>query len=91
MMVNVKVFLGRLAPEDVRIEVVRGNLNAQDQLVDSEIFPATIDETIQDGHYLYHVDMVCNRSGRVGISARVVPHNSRHIIKHHPRLIAWHG
>ena len=91
MMVNVKVFLGRLSPEDVRIEVVRGNLNAQDQLIDSEIFPATIDETMQDGHYLYHVDMVCSRSGRVGISARVVPHNSRHIIKHHPRLIAWHG
>ncbi len=89
MPVKIKVFLGELSPDDIRVEVVRGGLNAQDQLVNSESFTATLDESTQDGHHMYHVDMVCTRSGRMGITARVVPYNSRHIIKHHPRLITW--
>jgi starch phosphorylase len=91
MLVRVEVFLGELSPDDVKIEVVRGSLNAQDQMVGSEVFTATLDESRQDGHHVYHADMVCTRSGRMGITARIVPHNSRHQVKHHPRLISWHG
>jgi starch phosphorylase len=91
MLVRVKVFLGDLTPNDVKIEVIRGGLNAQDQMVGSEIFAATLDESMPDGHHLFHADMVCTRSGRMGITARVVPNNNRHIIKHNPRLVAWHG
>jgi len=91
MLVRVKAYLGELSPDDVRVEVVRGNLNAQDQMVNNEIFTASLDESSRDGHHMYHVDMVCTRSGRMGITARIVPHNSRHIVKHNPRLIAWHG
>lgn len=91
MLVRIKVFLGELSPDDVRVEVVRGSLNAQDQIVNSEVFTANLDESSQDGHHVYHVDMVCTRSGRMGITARIVPHNDRHVVKHHPRLITWHG
>ncbi|NMC44482.1 MAG: glycosyltransferase family 1 protein [candidate division Zixibacteria bacterium] len=87
--VTLKVFLGELKPEDVKVEVVRGMLNAQDQIVDSEVFGATPGETSRDGHYTYHVDLTCTRSGRMGITARVTPYNARHLIKHHPRLVAW--
>jgi len=91
MVVKVKVFLGDLSPDDVRIEVVRGSLNAQDQMVGTEVFTAALDESMPDGHHIYHSDMVSTRSGRIGITARIVPNNSRHIIKHHPRLVAWHN
>ena len=87
--VKVRVFLGDLTPDDVKVEVVRGSLNAQDQIVDSEVFTATPVESQQDGYHTYQVDMVCTRSGRLGLTARVLPNNSRHVIKHHPRLIAW--
>ena len=91
MPVKIKVFLGELKPDDVKVEVMRGVLNAQDQLINGELFTAQLDESMPDGHHLYHVDMVCTRSGRMGITARIVPNNNRHIIKRHPRLIAWHG
>jgi len=89
MLVKIKVFLGNLSPDDVKVEVLRGNLNARDQIVDSEVFTATLDESGPDGYHTYHVDMVCTRSGRLGITARVIPNNQRHIIKHHPRRISW--
>jgi starch phosphorylase len=91
MLVKIKVYLGELSPEDIKVEVIRGNLNAQDQIVNSETFTATLDDSMQDGHHEYHVDMVCTRSGRMGVTARIVPNNEKHVIKHHPRLIAWHG
>jgi len=89
MPIKIKVFLGDLNPDDVKVEVMRGSLNAQDQIIDSEIFTANLEESTPDGHHLYNVDIVCTRSGRLGITARVVPNNNRHIIKHHPRLVAW--
>ncbi len=89
MPVKVKVFLGDLSPDDVKVEVMRGHLDAQDQIVDSEIFVATLDQSREDGQHIYHVDMVCTRSGRLGITARVLPNNNQHIIKHHPRLFSW--
>jgi starch phosphorylase len=91
MLVKVKVYLGELSPDDVKIEIIRGSLNAQEQMVGSEAFVATLDESTPDGHHIYHTDIVNTRSGRVGITARVVPNNRVHIIKHHPRLVAWHG
>jgi starch phosphorylase len=91
MQVRIKTFLGDLSPDDIKVEVIRGSLNAQDQMVAGEIFAAALDESMPDGHHLYRADIVCTRSGRMGITARVIPNNSRHIIKHHPRLIAWHG
>ncbi len=90
ILVKVKVFLGDLSPDDVKIEILRGNLNAQDQMVDTEVFAGTLDESMPDGHHVYHVEMVSTRSGRMGITARVIPNNNSHLIKHHPRLIAWH-
>jgi len=89
MLVKVKVYLGDLSPDDVRIEVVRGGLNAQDQMIGTEVFTATLDESMPDGHHVYHADLVSTRSGRMGITARIIPNNHRHLIKHHPRLVAW--
>jgi starch phosphorylase len=91
MPVKVNVYLGDLSPDDIKVEVVRGTLNAQDQLMNMESFPASLEESLADGHHVYQVDVVCTRSGRVGFTARVIPNNQRHIVKHHPRLIAWHG
>jgi len=91
MPVKVNVFLGDLQPDDVRVEVVRGSLNAQDQMINSETLTASLLESKPDGSHVYETDMVCTRSGRMGITARIIPHNNRHLIKHNPRLITWHG
>ena len=87
--VKIDVFLGDLAPEDVRIEIVRGRLNVRDEIENSETFTATLENSREDGSHTYHVDMVCTRSGRLGVTARIVPNNERHMIKEHPRLVAW--
>lgn len=90
MLVKVRVQLGNLSPDDVKVELLRGHLNAQDQMVQSELFTATLDGAPEKSDlHTYHVDMVCTRSGRMGLTARIIPNNNRHLIKHHPRLISW--
>ncbi|MCP4567778.1 MAG: glycosyltransferase family 1 protein [FCB group bacterium] len=89
MMVKIQVYLGDLSPDDIRVEVMRGNLNARDEIVDGEVFTASLEKSNEDGSHIYQVDMVCTHSGRLGLTARVVPHNGRHIIKNHPRLVSW--
>ncbi len=89
MLVEIKLNLGDLNPDDVTVEVVRGRLNAQDQIENNEIFTASLEKSHEDGSHSYKAEMVSTRSGRIGITARVVPHNSRHQIKEHPRLITW--
>jgi len=87
--VKIDVFLGDLTPQDVRVEIVRGRLNVRDEIENSENFTATLENSREDGSHTYHVDMVCTKSGRLGVTARILPNNERHMIKEHPRLVAW--
>ena len=90
--INVKlhVFLDAITPDDVRVEIVSGRLNSQEQLLNFAPANAALDGSQpQEGVFIYVGEIECRESGRFGITARVIPKNENllHIFK--PKLISW--
>ncbi len=89
--VRMKVHLGAITPDDVRVEIVSGRINSQDQLLDFAPINAVIDPDAksQNGDYVYEGEVVCHESGRFGITARVIPKNENLHHTRKPKLISW--
>ena len=93
--ITIKVFLGSITPDDVRVEVVSGKLNSQEQILDYIPLAASLaanprqDGGTDNGTYTFTGEVICNESGRFGITARIVPKNENlpHTLK--PKLISW--
>jgi starch phosphorylase len=90
--VSMKVNLGGIAPSDVIVEVISGNLNSLEQMNKYQPSRATISEeqaNSGDGTYIYQSEVICKESGRFGIAVRVLPSSDN---LHHnkiPKLIKW--
>ncbi|MBQ9788577.1 MAG: alpha-glucan family phosphorylase [Lentisphaeria bacterium] len=70
---EVRVYLGDLTPEEVKVEAYIGTVDNHDEIIHSF---CTIMEKIKDlgnGDYLYKAVLSCQESGRYGITARVSP------------------
>ncbi|MFZ5979453.1 MAG: alpha-glucan family phosphorylase, partial [Candidatus Zixiibacteriota bacterium] len=90
--INVKlhVFLGAITPDDVRVEIVSGRLNSQEQLLNFSPANATLDGSQpQEGVYTYNGEIECRQSGRFGITARIIPKNENLLHTFKPKLISW--
>ncbi len=90
--ITIKVRLGKIRPEDVRIEVVAGLLNSQEQIRDFTPIEANLNGSAsegKDGVYLFRGEVQCLESGRFGITARIIPQSDTlpHTVK--PKLIRW--
>ena len=89
--VSLQVSLGELTPEDVAVEIVAGRLNSQEQFTDFEPAVAELNGSGQEtgGVYTYHGEVTCHETGRLGVTARVVPRNEHLIHNRKPKLISW--
>jgi len=89
--VQLRVNLGSISPDDIRIEVTAGNLNSLEQMNNYDRVIATrIDGGNPDnGQYCYAAEVICKESGRFGIAARIMPHNDKLVHNYLPRLIKW--
>lgn len=90
--VEIDVRLGSIEPSDVKVELVSGRLNSQEQLVTFRPVPANLvasPDGSADGVHTFSGEVICDESGRFGIRARVIPENKDlpHTFK--PRLISW--
>ncbi|HEX2897999.1 MAG TPA: hypothetical protein VHP63_08125, partial [candidate division Zixibacteria bacterium] len=79
-------------PDDVRIELVSGRLNAQEQItnfVPIVVNPQPAKKASQNGVYTFSGEVTLAESGRFGIAARVIPKSDSlpHTIR--PKLISW--
>jgi starch phosphorylase len=87
------VRLGALTPDDVRVEIVSGRINSQDELQDYIPINATLDNGVagngDDGVFAYTGEVECLESGRFGITARVIPQNENLVHMKKPKLISW--
>jgi starch phosphorylase len=84
-----RVHTGSLLPEDLRVELYLGALNADGEICQPmvmEMKPGSRDNDT----YLYETTAIpCCGSGRHGYTARVLPHNADLANIFAPRLIAW--
>ncbi len=92
--ISIRVHLGSIKPDDVRVELISGRLDAQEHILNYQPLPANlVDEPhepgSQNGTYTFTGEVSCVESGRFGIAARVIPKNDHlpHTLK--PKLIAW--
>ncbi len=82
------VDLGELSPEDVRVELYYGILQSPDRLGSGKPAQMAMIEAHGGGRYLYACDITCPRSGRYGLTARVVPAGDAWM-RSEPGLIRW--
>jgi starch phosphorylase len=85
-----RVYAGQLKPEDLKVELHVGRLNADGEIIDAvpaEMSPAEA----QDGlAYIYETDRVpCSVSGLHGYTARVIPSHPELRSTFVPGLITW--
>ena len=69
--ITVTVNLGDLPPEAVDVEAYLGTVDARNEIVSSQSVTMKKLEDRGNGDYLYGCQVVCSRSGRFGITARI--------------------
>ncbi len=90
--VRALVELGRLRAQDVSVELYNGAIDTWGNIPDGT--PAAMQcESGQDqaGRQWFRMELLCDRSGNMGMSVRVVPHNSDLASPWEPGLILWEG
>ncbi|MFH1374227.1 MAG: alpha-glucan family phosphorylase [bacterium] len=93
--VSIEVYLGFLTPADVNVEIVCGKLNSQEQILKYAQHPVALTTESQpdgsggNGTYSFTGEVVCNESGRFGVTARIIPKNDNLAHPFKPRLISW--
>jgi starch phosphorylase len=86
--ITVEVFLGKLLPEEVEVELYYGNMRTIDSLVKGDIETMHVKQTDNRGSYLYECALNCDKAGRFGFTARVVPKGDA-VIRFTPGYITW--
>jgi len=85
-----RVYLGSLTPDDVRVELYLGQVNASGEFVEAEAAPMLPIERDESGSYLFEANEVtCFKSGRHGYTVRVLPHHPDLTTPFLPGLIVW--
>ncbi|RKX22988.1 MAG: alpha-glucan phosphorylase [Candidatus Zixiibacteriota bacterium] len=91
MDITVKVFLGKITPDDIKVELVSGKLDSQERILDYDPIEAELidDDSNQDNVFTFRGKVISNESGRFGITARIIPKSNvlPHTLK--PKLITW--
>jgi starch phosphorylase len=85
-----RVHLGPLSPDDVKVELYLGRVDASDELVEAEAMPMQIVKQNGAGSHLFEASAVsCVTSGRHGYTVRVLPYHPDLTTPLLPGLIAW--
>ncbi len=88
--VNAKINLGKIAQEDVLVELYFGSVDQFGDISDGVAVPMERGSSDGDGIYFYTGQMLCLQSGRFGYSVRIIPFNRNMSRKFDPDLpITW--
>lgn len=87
--VKARINLDKLTDEDVQVELYKGTIDADGQIVDG--VPVVMDYRGQDnqGCSLYTADVSYTSSGLQGLSLRVLPRHQYLSNPYEPRLVLW--
>ena len=87
--VTADIFLGKLSPKDVTVEIYFGGLNAEDQIVQGEPAEMTVESDLGDGAHRFAGSIRCDHTGQHGFTIRVIPNHADLAQKHETTLITW--
>ena len=87
--VTAQIALGGLRPEDVRVELYYGPMDANDELTETHTETMTCDSRADDGRCLFRGLIPFRHTGKLGYAVRILP---RHPLLVHPvdtGLVVW--
>lgn len=87
--VTARIQANGLKPQDIATEVFFGSIDTNGKLLQGEAHRMTMSKTLDDGTYLYNVELTCRESGRHGFAVRVRPDHSNIPHRHDTGLIRW--
>jgi glycogen phosphorylase len=88
--VKVLVGLGRLAGDDVAVQLLHGPVGPNDELTDTSVVTLSLAGLGDQPHeYLFEGSFVCERAGRYGIAVRVLPFHPDLVIPAEMGCVAW--
>ena len=88
--VQAGVRLGELTPDDVRVELFLGAVDANGEIREGQRIPMEIEEFMKNGPSVYRAHTVtCTGSGMYGYTVRVLPQHQDLVTPFLPGLITW--
>ena len=78
-----------IQPDEVRVELYAGPVDADRNLIESHVFPLTLGGPAGDGKYAYSGTLPTERSGQLGFTVRVVPSHPDAVLPQELPLITW--
>ncbi|MDQ3305840.1 MAG: alpha-glucan family phosphorylase [Actinomycetota bacterium] len=87
--VEVVVALGDLAAGDVEVQVLHGPVGHNDELGEVSIVTMAPAGEAGDGHLRYRATLTCDRPGRYGLTARIVPAHPDLVTPVELGLVTW--
>ncbi len=69
--VHTRVYLDGLAPEHIEVEAYYGTVNVHNEIVDGTVAKLKIEQEFGDGYYMYAGEILCESSGRFGLTTRI--------------------
>jgi starch phosphorylase len=73
--VSALIRLGELSPNDVEVQLVKGRLDADEELRDPQVSAFPTGSDVSDGVRRYEGWVEAKRAGAIGYTVRVVPHH----------------
>lgn len=86
--VSAEVYLGKLLPDEVDVELYHGIVQSVEGISEGEIIPMEVSEDLGNGYYQYECRVTCRKSGRYGYTIRVKARGDEWI-RTEPEFITW--
>ncbi|MFH1077016.1 MAG: alpha-glucan family phosphorylase [Pseudomonadota bacterium] len=87
--VEADVRLAGLTPEDVDVAVYYGPLNLRYEFIERDIQPMEPIQESSKGNYRYRGKILCNKTGRFGLTIRIMPSNEKLETPYTTGLVIW--
>jgi starch phosphorylase len=85
------VALGDLSADDVQVQLLHGPAGQGDDLAEPAIVPMAAAGPSEDGHLRYTATFRCERTGRYGVTVRIVPAHPNLVHAVELGCVAWAG
>jgi starch phosphorylase len=87
--VQADLFLGKIQPEEIRVEVYYGNIVGDAVLHDSALVQLNDAQKIGDGRFRFSGGIPCKRTGNFGFQLRVTPYHPQLADPYLMNLVLW--
>ncbi|HEX7501773.1 MAG TPA: hypothetical protein VF451_00015, partial [Acidobacteriota bacterium] len=87
--VQADLFLGKIAPGEIRVDVYYGTIVGEDVLHNSALVQLNEAEKIGDGRFRFSGSIPCGRTGNFGFKLRVTPFHPLQADPYQMNLVLW--